>query len=339
MSGNELGEELLNKHLYEKLTPLIADIKAACSWNFRGIVIIGSFSQGVATVSDGQILSDLDMHVVIKVFSPLLDRKIRLLVEKHRERLPFEIGFGTIPEFLYRVYKSIEYYETGKNGYVICGPRDLTKKIRIRDPLQLPAWEGVRVLFNRALELLEAFHSRRNENYVIAKFYLGMAQAYLLFDRRYKSTYRERHDQILSRCKVECVEGFVEKYLAAYEYKMNAREDVGSLTLDQAIGDALSCLDYYLGLFLSCTGPLAVKIRKLRFKFLNPYHSFVFFWGRLKSGRFDPGLLFVEPCIYIWERGVSCLAEIMNGNRNLSKTYISEIIRDWKSTPQLFPAW
>lgn len=316
------------------LIPLVMDIKEACSWNLYAIVLIGSLARGEATIKKGQILSDLDMHIVTKTFSTSVDRKISSLVKKHCEYLPFKIYFGTVPRFLYGIYKCIEYYEARKNGYVIYGPRNVTDEISIKDPAQIPVWEGVRLLLNRALGLLESFHNRRNGDYAIAKSYLGIAEAYLVFDKRYRATYRERHDEILNRCRLKCVDNFLEKYLSAYRYKMNFQEDIGNLTLHRTVADLLKAVNYFLGLFLDCSGSLQQKLEALSSRFLNPYHSLLLFWNKIEKGKFDPRFLFIEPCIYIWKRGMNHLIDIERGKQDSKDVRLNELLQEWKNTPQ-----
>jgi predicted nucleotidyltransferase len=316
------------------LAPFFFDIRALCGWNLHAIVVVGSFAQDEITIKKERVLSDIDIHIIVKTLSLSADRKIDLLIKKHSYDLPFAISFGTTPRCLYRLLKSVEYYESAMNGCVIYGPKSVLEEIRMRDFHKIPEWEGIRLLFNRAFGLLEAFHSKNEGDYAVAKAYLAIAQTFLIFDRRYRGTYRERHDQLLEGCCVECVADFFRKYSVAYRYKMNIHDDIGDLTLRQAIDDMLKALDYYLERFLRCSKPLEEKLEDLGSKFINPYHSLTFFLNEVRKGRYNGKSLFVEPCIHIWKRGIIFLMAIRDSSLSSGKSEIDGLLRDWKNTPQ-----
>ncbi|MHA1834606.1 MAG: hypothetical protein ACTSV7_11545, partial [Candidatus Baldrarchaeia archaeon] len=121
------------------------------------IIVSGTLARGEGTIleKNGEVkfLSDLDLNIILK--HPwdffFFQRKIIALLENLT--LPFEVSVGL--SWRINTYRTIHLYEVKKTGKVIFGNPGILESITIDTPDQIPRWEGIRLLLNRLIGLID----------------------------------------------------------------------------------------------------------------------------------------------------------------------------------------
>ena len=127
------------------------------------------------------------------------------------------IGLSPVdPGYLRKLQPHIFAYELVQHGRVVWGERHIFELAPRFSPADIPLDDGLRLLMNRMIELLEVLCTSRSTpaedkccaavNYRAMKLWLDMATSFLLFHRRYKSTYRSRAES-LAQMASECAAG------------------------------------------------------------------------------------------------------------------------------------
>ncbi|KXH74430.1 MAG: hypothetical protein AM326_00075 [Candidatus Thorarchaeota archaeon SMTZ-45] len=172
-------------------------------WNIISIYLIGSLSTGEGTIlKDGNtvhILSDYDLEVILRFYSPLFIRS----ASKLEEESSLKVKIGILPAFSLKNLKLIQMYELKKKGILLLGSKDILDQIPMEKPSDIPLLEGIRRLLNGIVEMIEAirYDEVKNEisseqiqtlNYSSSKAYLACCSALLTLIGEYRPSYRER---------------------------------------------------------------------------------------------------------------------------------------------------
>lgn len=156
------------------------------------------------------LLSDFEVEVVAR--SPLLRTAIGRAERALAGRVPAPVSLcwmspGRIrhnrPRNLYlgRTLPTIAMYELKAGSQLLYGELDLTANPI--DPSTLPAEEGIRLLANRMMEVVETWAGgggRLALAYSAAKLILACGDAVLLLDGLYHYSYAERGRRLARRC-------------------------------------------------------------------------------------------------------------------------------------------
>jgi hypothetical protein len=249
-------------------------------------------------------------------------------VDKHVNTIPFDVEVGCIPLTCLKNHKNLELYEARETSKVLWGDKDIFRYVPIRSEKEIPMWEGIRLLFNRAFDLLEALCGKKNPTYSIVKAYLAIGEAYLIFDGRYKCSYRERLDQIQLRCNLHIIDSFVEKFEKCSRFKLNQCNRLG-LTFREAKVDLLNAIRFFLSAYTGSNMTLDRKIEILSKRFYHPYHAIVFFMRKLRQKKVILRSLVREPCFIVWSEAIKLLRE---NSHDIER--IKDILEDWHIAPQ-----
>ena len=136
----------------------------------RGLVLTGSFARGEGTVValDGRlrVLGDIEFLVIVprgrdyRALRPTLGGwGRRLSAELAGRGLAVELEFGPAEEgyLRHRARPSIFVHDLRTHGRVVAGPPDLLARIPAFEPRDIPREDAVHLLFNRAIEQLDAW--------------------------------------------------------------------------------------------------------------------------------------------------------------------------------------
>ena len=287
--------------------------------------------RGEETVQ-GKILSDLDLLVVSKFSNPLLSRRLKAIEGFYNAKLSFHVNIGCMALRVFKKNKSLLLYETKKEGHVIYGEPTVLDCISMNSPADIPKWEGVRLLFNRFFELLKAKVFDEDISYPMVKAYLAIGEAYLVFDGRYTTTYKGRLEEI-QRKSMYPVSKLLEKFVLCSKYKLNLVSSLNNLSYDETMSDLVEAISYFLK-FYSATNHASLEQVELTLNTLSktlytPTHAAVFFTKKILAGQFDGHVIFREPCIDVWIKGIQLVNECpMDG------VHAAQIISDWETAEQ-----
>jgi hypothetical protein len=296
----------MNEYIAKEIKPLV-DIIASCYGSrLLAIAVIGAAARGEETWLNGKLVSDVDLALITKRFNPFFPAKLKAVIDSYLGSIPFRIDVGCIPLRNLRNHRSKEYYEARETAHILWGDKYIFRYVAIKRPEEIPQWEGVRLLFNRAFDLLQAFYGGDNPEYCIAKTYLAIGEAYLVFEGRYRCSYRERLEEIRPGCELEAVEHFTDKFERATHFKLGQSSEI-ALPPNEAKQDLLKALEHFLAIYTQSEGTLEQNIDVLSRKFYHPYHALIYSLTILKKREFRIGALFEEPCFSIWKEIISLL--------------------------------
>jgi hypothetical protein len=219
---------------------LTAMVKYRLDKNIRAVLLSGSLSKGEGTIlrkkSEVKVLSDMDLHFVLKYPWDffLLRKKIEVFLENLT--VPFEVSVGL--EWRMNGNRTIQSYELKKSGKVLFGDPFILDSISMDSPTQIPRWEGIRLLLNRVIELInvlikyETADSKENFDaefyYVCMKAYLACCDDFLLLENQFAPSCQERYEQFVRLFKSSHLRKVMpdldEKVTEAIKFKLNLRD-------------------------------------------------------------------------------------------------------------------
>jgi predicted nucleotidyltransferase len=181
----------------------------------RAVVLTGSFARGEGTVIevDGhlKVLGDIEFLVILprsrdyRELRPVLgawSREVSAALAE--QRLAVELEFGPAEEAYLRTRArpSIFVYDLRAHGRVVAGPPDLLARIPPFEARDIPREDAVHLLFNRAIEQLDAWdrtdvlggEALLDIAYQLVKLRLDVAGSALAFAGCHVPSYAARPD-------------------------------------------------------------------------------------------------------------------------------------------------
>jgi hypothetical protein len=179
----------------------------------RGLVLTGSFARGegsvVAVNGHLRVLGDMEFLVILprgrdyRRLRPVLGGwSRRVSAEVAEQGLTVEIELGPAEEAYLRrrARPSIFVHDLRAHGRVVAGPPDLLARIPPFAAAEIPREDAVHLLFNRAIEQLEAWdrldalqgEALLDVAYQLVKLRLDVAGSALAFSGRHVSSYAAR---------------------------------------------------------------------------------------------------------------------------------------------------
>lgn len=279
--------------LQEKLDIIVGEIKRNVK-GLRSIILIGGYARGEGAIdlSQGQpdLYNDFDIYIVT-------DRYIQdSFLEKLAEQCSKLIGKGGLahPEAFEQRYKAdkffhvdirclikkeiknllptIRYYEMKHTAKLLWGENSLAQFPDFKVS-EIPKAEGIRLIMNRMMLLLMSFnikfisdpaYATKDEKkiilYYVAKSYLTIAEALLLFNGFYPPTYRGRAKkfaEIFPSAYPEIAQKYpdlAERVLKYTQFKFRPNEEN---------------LDNYLEEWFKCREVIGVIYKKCLSKLIN----------------------------------------------------------------------
>jgi hypothetical protein len=188
-------------------------LRARLGPRLRGLVLTGSFARGEGTVvpvnGHLRVLGDMEFLVIVprgrdyRALRPLLGGWSRDAGADLAARgLAVELEFGPAEEAYLRrrARPSIFVYDLRTHGRVVAGPPDLLARIRPFQAGDIPGEDAVHLLFNRAIEQLQAWdrlgtlegEALLDVAYQVVKLRLDVAGAALAFTGGHVPSYAAR---------------------------------------------------------------------------------------------------------------------------------------------------
>ena len=178
-----------------------------------GVVLTGSFARDEGTVLavDGhlRVLGDIEFLVILphgrdyRALRPALGdwaREVSHALGERRLRVEIEFGPAEEAYLRRRARPSIFVHDLRTHGRVVWGPSDLLARIPAFAPADIPREDAVHLVFNRAIEQLDAWDRVEGADeeallglgYQRLKLRLDLAGSALAFAGRHVSAYAER---------------------------------------------------------------------------------------------------------------------------------------------------
>jgi len=177
-----------------------------------GVVLTGSFARGEGSVLSLpgrlKVLGDIEFFVVLATAADY--RRLRgqmagwgpaAAATLGRDRIDVDIEFGPMDvAYLRRAAPSIFVYDLRHHGKVLWGPPDLLETIPAFDVDAIPREDALRLLFNRAIEQLDAYDripdvegdALLDVAYQRLKILLDLAGSALVFTGSHSASYGRR---------------------------------------------------------------------------------------------------------------------------------------------------
>lgn len=242
-------------------------------------------------------------------------------------KMDFDIGCVSFKNL--KRERDLESYEGKVSGKVIWGNKQVFGYIPIKRSEEIPKWEGIRLLLNRVFEQLKALCGKTSKTYAIVKTYLAIGEAYLIFDGRYRCSYKERFGEIRNKCDLHVVRNFVAKFEECSKFKLNECTEM-KLTFDEAKKDLLSAIFFFLSAYTGRNAPIDKNMKMVSRHFYHPIHSAYFISRKALQKQIALKPLFKEPCFVVWEEAIKLLRE-----DSIQVEQITSVINDWRIAPQV----
>jgi hypothetical protein len=223
------GDPFINDDVPVSHSPAVTEavrdyIRTSCRIILEGLgresvaalIVSGSAGLGEVTaldLDDGElmVLSDVDLAVVMKSdahrdrakgMRPTLKRQMSKSPSASRICPPPELGVYSVDDLEIQARK-MGVLEIGLSGRVLWGEKGVLERFPSFAPEEIPRNEAIEILFNRALELLEALEARLSSDprallrllYASAKAYLDAGTSLAAFYGRYVVGYQARLDR------------------------------------------------------------------------------------------------------------------------------------------------
>ena len=217
----------------------------------RSLVLTGSLARNEGTwlpqngrerlAGDAEFLAVFGQHAQVPTAIRVASVEREIETRLHDSELEVHIGLSSVgPGYLRTLQPHIFAYELLERGRVIWGEEKILDLVPRFSPADIPLEDGLRMLMNRIVELLEALCScdtgrtaddlcRETVYYCAIKLWLDMATSFLLFQGEYESTYGQRAEK-LSRMATDPdvsgknapipLERFAARVRAATDYKL-----------------------------------------------------------------------------------------------------------------------
>ena len=173
-------EEKINNRLGKAIDELKCNF--AIKKKILLITIGGSTGRGegeIKFIKNKIQLSDIDLFIITKNYNPLLNNHVKKIILKHLRGIDVKVSIGLIPIKSLEENKSIMMYELKSHQYNLYGEEKILEKIHINSPNEIPKIEGIRIILNRAIELLNAIKIKEQKIHPQNNFYYAYSKAIL----------------------------------------------------------------------------------------------------------------------------------------------------------------
>jgi len=299
---------------------------ASAPWYDRvsAVVVSGSAARGEEIWDGTRLVSDIDMMVVTRSESPRLARAISGVIERHAAS---GIDGGRIPVRALRSYRTVAFYEAKFTGCVVAGRSDCLAAIPMTGPLDIPRWEGLRLVANRLFEHVKLAAGVSDATTCARKSYEAIGEAQLITEGRYRPSFRARLAELSKRPSDSPVPALGERYEEAVRARFS-RDTDDLPEPGRALDDLVRQLGAMLMTETGVSGPAGTQLDALSRQRRNLVHRAVWALSRLRQRRFGREALMRDPAIGLWADALSFL----EGNGQGLDAH--RLYSDWIAAPQ-----
>ena len=227
---NNLTSPLLVNRLSPELKKLVKSristaLSAVTSIPFpKAVIWGGGWKYGEITVSEGKILSDIDLFVVSN-WLPFYWRRLKKLEENLNKTNTLPVHFQGVIPWMLNHSRTLWAYRLKTDGVILCGQPEVLERIRATAD-NIPQVEAVRTLFQSVVSRVLLFKARKydrdQEPHQAARTYLTIGEVYLMFFGRLTPSYTARRKAIGELAhEIGIDPELLRKIQVGYEVKMN----------------------------------------------------------------------------------------------------------------------
>jgi hypothetical protein len=290
-----------------------------------GVVVSGSAARGEEIWAGDTLLSDIDLMVLVRRTDPRLIGAIDRVMAPLRHT---GIDGGAVPVGPLRRHHTLAFHEARANGVVVAGRVDLATLVPDGPDADLPVWEGVRILGNRVLEHVKYVEGLIPAERVVAKSYEALAEAYLVAERRYRPSYRERLAE-LEYCAPHAPPQVYAAMLGVLRARLGGAPFTAPVEQARAhlVNGLARLITRYAGIEQNA---LAGLVRLGRFE--RHWHHRLYWNARLAKqhrwAEIDPT---IDPILRVWQRALRLDAapELSTSEQR------RRVLADWRACPQI----
>lgn len=316
----------MNPLIKERVDAFCADLDASpVARHVLGVVVSGSAARGEEIWHGDVLTSDIDLMVLTRRTDPRLIAGIERVIAPHRDR---GIDGGQIPLGPLAHYLTLAFYEARVNGVVVQGDIDLRRLVPPIEAVDLPIWEGVRVLANRLVEHVKADEGLISPERATAKSYEALTEAYLVGEGRYRPSYAERLAE-LDHAPPDAPDAMVAGMRAVLKARLEGAEQRALPGLAQARAHLIAGLGLLTARYGGAPGPAATGLARLARSERHWRHRLYWAAAMLRERRLGAVDLTVDPVLRIWQRA---LVYVTTGATSTQRRLL---LRDWRACPQL----
>lgn len=312
--------------LGERLEPFLSDLhRSPAARHVVSVVVCGSAARGEEVAGEGA--SDVDLMVVTRTRSPLVSHRIAEVVARHAAD---RIEGGQTPLHALRSYPTLMLYEARETGVVIDGDPGILREIPARGPADIPAWEAVRLLFNRLFEHVKLDAGTTTLESCTAKSYEALCEAQLVLEHRYRPTFREREIEVREHGLDSPVENVAAKFAGALEFRRTGRRGLGPAEPQVALRDLLTGLEHALTAQLGMSDGIDCQLGRLAARERHLAQRLHWALSCAMRGDLHARYLCADPCLLVWASGLEYLRRGVGDPRPL--------VDAWQRCPQILDA-
>jgi hypothetical protein len=299
-------------------------VEMAGSRGLVALAVVGSAARGEETWRDGKLVGDIDLMAVLRAPDPLTRRRFECASRA------LGIDVGCFPVYTLRNYRTLEFYEARMSGWVAWGQQDVFKLVRMHASQDIPDWEALRLLLNRAADCVKARAGLFPSWYGAAKAYLALAQADLVLMKQYSPTYLGRWKQVEANRAVLGSAELLEHVRWATRAKLGEETPIAPVALAEyeawLIRGITQLIQRYLGLDVGLYPGLDMIDRQNK----HWFHRLIFLREHLQQPGSWVRILRQDPVFAIWKS----LLQIMEGKLILPESKLRNLLEDFDRTLQ-----
>jgi hypothetical protein len=326
--NERVGPSARVRALVEPLVPTI--IERAGTKGLVALAVVGSAARGEETWSGERLAGDIDLAAVVRSPNPLVHQR----VERTADGLAGGLVLGCFPLYSLGRYRTIELYEAKRTAWILWGQADVFDRVRMDEPRDIPKWEALRLLLNRAMVCLEARARILPPWYAAVKTYLALGEADLVFRERYVPSYRGRWKEIEACGDVLGSRELLRRVEWAMQLKLGGAIPDGEFEVHQHERWLLEGLQQLISRYLECDVTVATGLALLSRRTTHLPHRAVHVVRHWRSPEEWFGAICQDPIFPIWERATRLLDENSHASDGELRGLLGEFQRVHQPLPR-----
>jgi len=278
--------------------------------------LTGTAARGQASMNG----SDLDFYCITNYLNPLHEKKLKKSFFETFGDFGIEVSLLTFAPSIFKK-PDLMYFEFVTSGKVYYGKFD--KKISFD---KIPLWEGVRLLSFKGDPFLASFDTGEF-HYYYSKLLLGIGEAFLVLDRTYVADNFKRHDLVLKNKYCLGIEGFMEEYQKAHDFRYNGYVFKGELK-KKGLLFLKKAWQVYLKEYLGDN--YLVRLRKIKPLTLKERVGTKVFYT------INYWKMFKEFRVFLKEPFIQEILMLQKYLINFDERLREEIVKSWKASPRFW---
>jgi hypothetical protein len=324
MQDGSCGNYAMRPAVQERVREFVDVLKSSPHARYvLAVVVAGSAGRSEDRWHEGRLISDIDLMLVTPRTNPVRTRRLGRVMAPFRS---LGIDGGPTPLPSLQRFRTLAFYEARATGKVVWGSYGLDELIPAIGPADIPRWEAVRVLANRAFEHIKLACGQTTPEVATHKSYEALSEAALVLEARYRPTYRERLSELIverpSLLDLRSYEAAVE----VHKMRLGMSGSRPRRTPGEAADALLRGLHDALTNYLGVSGSVAELLRELGERERHWKHRV--YWGVTRPGQARSAVQ-LDPIIRLWQEAAALL------RTGSSQRQAESLLTAWRACPQI----